>query len=395
MDEGIITWIGWGALILGAGLGGSGLLGMAWAVVSYFVVPVLVVEKLGPFAALKRSAGVLRCAWGEALGAEFGIGLLVFLLGLVAIVPAIIGFMIGTTLGIGIGIALTVFCFVLLSLISSALNAIVVGALYLYAAEGAVAAQFDERLLSSAATGAEASAPAAAEPPLPGGRDDAVEQGGRRRAIITASVHQPAGAEALQDPTPGVAKAVEHAQQAFAVVARRVDRAAKLVINTRAGEQSHTGADAGGFDRAPGGRGVVFGNILEVHGAVVDQTLIEEAAQHIGTGAVAVELDGVAQVAQPVQEKRQIRMQAGLAAGDHYAAEAAPAAAEMREQLRQRQLTPRPTGHQVRIVAPAAAQVAALGEDHRGQHAGVVDETARHQARDHHAQAAPRAPSTS
>jgi len=128
----------------------SALLGMAWTVVSYFVVPVLVVEKLGPFAALKRSASVLKKSWGESLGAEFGTGILIFLLSLVAILPGAIGFLIGGQIAIATGIVISAILLILVALISSALNAIVVGALYLYAAEGTVAAQFDERLLGSA-----------------------------------------------------------------------------------------------------------------------------------------------------------------------------------------------------------------------------------------------------
>jgi len=63
----------------------SAILGTAWSIMTYFVVPVLVVEKVGPFEAVKRSVGVLKRTWGEALAANFGIGFIVF----VAMLPAI------------------------------------------------------------------------------------------------------------------------------------------------------------------------------------------------------------------------------------------------------------------------------------------------------------------
>src|SRR5438128_5926665 len=66
----------------------TGLLGMAWGIMTYFVVPVLVVEKVGPIDAVKRSCSILKKAWGESLVANFGVGLLVFLMFLVALVPA-------------------------------------------------------------------------------------------------------------------------------------------------------------------------------------------------------------------------------------------------------------------------------------------------------------------
>ncbi len=59
-------------------LGGllGGLLEFSWAVITYFVVPVLVTEKVGPITAVKRSASILRAKWGELLAGEARIGLL-------------------------------------------------------------------------------------------------------------------------------------------------------------------------------------------------------------------------------------------------------------------------------------------------------------------------------
>ena len=56
------------------------LLGLAWSSATYFVVPVIVVEKLGPLAAGRRSLDILRSTWGESLGARFGIGCIVALM---------------------------------------------------------------------------------------------------------------------------------------------------------------------------------------------------------------------------------------------------------------------------------------------------------------------------
>ena len=61
---------------LGALLGG--LLEFGWAVATFFVIPVLVVDGLGPIAAVKRSAAILKRTWGESLGGEGGLGLIAF-----------------------------------------------------------------------------------------------------------------------------------------------------------------------------------------------------------------------------------------------------------------------------------------------------------------------------
>ena len=43
------------------------LIGMAWAAVTFMVVPILAAEGCGPLAAVKRSASLLRKTWGESL----------------------------------------------------------------------------------------------------------------------------------------------------------------------------------------------------------------------------------------------------------------------------------------------------------------------------------------
>jgi hypothetical protein len=79
----------------------GGLFDFAWAVVTYFVVPVLVVEGLGPVAAIKRSSALMRQTWGETATGSVGLGAL----GFAAAVPAMIfiaaGVMTATATGIG------------------------------------------------------------------------------------------------------------------------------------------------------------------------------------------------------------------------------------------------------------------------------------------------------
>lgn len=128
----------------------AGLLGMAWSAVTYFVVPVLVVEKLGPIRATRRPLAILRKTWGEALTANFGIGLIGFLGCLVAMIPLALGLLAGHLAAVIAGAAVTLFLVILLSLVTTALHAIVVGALYLYAAEGSIPQPFDESLLQHA-----------------------------------------------------------------------------------------------------------------------------------------------------------------------------------------------------------------------------------------------------
>src|SRR5581483_6008973 len=43
----------------------AGLLGGVWTMLTYLVVPIIVVEQKGPFAALKESGALFRKTWGE------------------------------------------------------------------------------------------------------------------------------------------------------------------------------------------------------------------------------------------------------------------------------------------------------------------------------------------
>jgi hypothetical protein len=126
------------------------LMGVAWGIMTYFVVPVLVVEGVGPFKAIKRSWRVLRKSWGEGIVANFGIGLIMFFLFLAAyLIPLMIGMMIGG-LGILVAFVITLVLWTILSLISSVLHSIVIAALYQYAAEKRVPRGFKKSMLRDA-----------------------------------------------------------------------------------------------------------------------------------------------------------------------------------------------------------------------------------------------------
>lgn len=131
-----------------------GLLGMAWSVISIFVVPVLVYEGLGPIDAVKKSTQVIKKTWGESLIRHFGLGLIQFLV-FVIIIALSFGFtyvlantfdVIGLAIGIGVGILLML----LTGLIFSVANTIFNTALYVYANKSLVAEGFDEETVKGA-----------------------------------------------------------------------------------------------------------------------------------------------------------------------------------------------------------------------------------------------------
>jgi hypothetical protein len=128
----------------------AALLGTAWTVVSFLVVPVLVVENKGPFAALQESAGLVKKTWGKQVMGGFGFGLIFFLLALPALAVILLSIFSGNVaLMIGC-IALGVVYLVILGLVQSALQSIFQAAVFLYARDGQVPAGFAAEVLGNA-----------------------------------------------------------------------------------------------------------------------------------------------------------------------------------------------------------------------------------------------------
>jgi hypothetical protein len=132
----------------------SAILGTVWTVMTYFVVPVLVVEKVGPIEAIKRSASILKKTWGEALVGRMGIGFFMFLLALPGIALLLVGGFVATKpalLALGIAlIALAVIYFLAVAAISVALQGIFISALYQYATNGQIPSGYDAHVMRSA-----------------------------------------------------------------------------------------------------------------------------------------------------------------------------------------------------------------------------------------------------
>ena len=76
------------------------LIGMAWNVGTYLVVPVLAVEGVGPIEAIKRSVSYLKKTWGEQIIGNVGIGAVV---GLATLIVILVGAgLVGATIALGL-----------------------------------------------------------------------------------------------------------------------------------------------------------------------------------------------------------------------------------------------------------------------------------------------------
>lgn len=126
------------------------LVGVAWTLASYFVVPVLAFENLGPIDALKRSAELFRKNWGEEVVGGFSFGLIFFLLGIAGFVLPVAGGMLAGFTGFLVGAAVMILYFVVLAVISAATQGIFMTALYRYANTGQASPGFRKENFSMA-----------------------------------------------------------------------------------------------------------------------------------------------------------------------------------------------------------------------------------------------------
>jgi len=105
----------------------TGIIGIVWNIATFFVVPVIAYENLGPLQAFKRSSQMMKEKWGESLAATFSLGLIQFIL---MIGVGVLLFMVGYIIHPLAGIILAITGAFLVVAIISATQTIFVSAVY-------------------------------------------------------------------------------------------------------------------------------------------------------------------------------------------------------------------------------------------------------------------------
>ena len=126
------------------------ILGIAWALACYFVVPVLAFEDLSPMDAFKRSSKLFKDTWGEKVIGGFSFGLVSLLLMLPAIGLFFVAIVLGGLKGLILGFVLMILYMLLLSAFMSAVQGVFNAALYRYACFKQVPPAFSQDLIASA-----------------------------------------------------------------------------------------------------------------------------------------------------------------------------------------------------------------------------------------------------
>ncbi len=122
-----------------------GIIGVAWNVITFFVVPVLLYEPLGVGGSIKRSASIFRQRWGEQFIGNATIGLAIVI---VSIPVMLIGGALAAAVPV-VGVPVLVLAIGALMAVGAALSGVFNAALYRYATTGDASGAFSEADLNA------------------------------------------------------------------------------------------------------------------------------------------------------------------------------------------------------------------------------------------------------
>ena len=114
-----------------------GLVGLAWSLVTFLVLPLIVIEGVGVGDAIRESKDLFKRTWGENVAAQVGFGLLGFLAGLPGVLIAFVGASVGGAIA-GVAILAAVIWIIGAVAAVAAMSVIFQTALYHFAVDGKV-----------------------------------------------------------------------------------------------------------------------------------------------------------------------------------------------------------------------------------------------------------------
>ena len=117
-----------------------GIVGIAWTVLTFFVVPVLLFEPVGVGESIKRSGAIFRQRWGETFIGNGTIGLAIFLVSIPVLI--VCGLLIAAVPPLGI--VVTIVAVGALMAVGSATTGVFNAALYRYATTGETSGAFTQ-----------------------------------------------------------------------------------------------------------------------------------------------------------------------------------------------------------------------------------------------------------
>jgi hypothetical protein len=124
------------------------LVGGAWGLVTFFVIPILVLEDKGVVDSVKDSVSLIKKTWGESIVGGGSIFLVFLVIGIIAAMGIFAIWL--ASQNFLLAIALLIIVVAILAVVASAMQGIFVTALYTYARTGTVPLSFNKDLIENA-----------------------------------------------------------------------------------------------------------------------------------------------------------------------------------------------------------------------------------------------------
>jgi len=128
----------------------AGIIGIAWNLITFFVIPVFVFEGLGVIQSIKKSAALFKRTWGENMVLRFSVSLILALFGMIGILPVALAVMTKSAPIIVVVGAVVAIYWIVLFVLGASLNGIFAAALYNYASTGVVPSAYSPGTIENA-----------------------------------------------------------------------------------------------------------------------------------------------------------------------------------------------------------------------------------------------------
>lgn len=128
----------------------SSIIGVAWSLLTFFVVPIMIIERRGAFDSIKESASLFKRTWGETVVGQGGIALIFVFIALIALIPVFLLILTGVGELIITAVSLYLLLLIVLFVMVNAMQGIYNTALYLYAKNGTAPDVFSKDLIENA-----------------------------------------------------------------------------------------------------------------------------------------------------------------------------------------------------------------------------------------------------
>lgn len=127
------------------------LLGAAWSVLTYFVVPAIVIDNKSVLGAISHSGGVFKRTWGETLVSNTSLSLAITLsfIGLIVVLGGVLFVTGGSVEALIICGVIFIVAILVATIVGSILSSVLRTLLYVYANEQIIPANFNKELLEN------------------------------------------------------------------------------------------------------------------------------------------------------------------------------------------------------------------------------------------------------